>query len=1120
MRRRSKTGGEPVKTRRRKTASKPARRRASSVAGRDTKVALLTRERDEALARQAATAEILSSIRSSTTDTKPVFEAILRNLLSLFGTRFAIVVLVRDGMLELVGIKGEPGFEKLAERYPVPLNDATLPGRAILTGRTLQLAPVVGNRDAPPGTERWAREFGYNALISVPLIRDGKTIGALNTAHRDPIPFSDKQVALIESFADQAVIAIENTRLLNELRRRTEDLAESLEQQTATTQVLSVISSSPGELMLVFNVMLENAVRICDARFGVLFRFDDNGICYPVSTLNLPSVLDDYFKKRERRKPSPGSDLENLWKSKRAIHTTDMLETLNPSPPARLGGGRTQLAVPMLKDDRIIGAVAIYRTEIRPFTDKQIELVKNFAAQAAIAIENTRLLNELRQSLDQQRAMADVLRVISSSPSNLEPVFQALLENATRICEAKFGVLFRFDGEAFHFAADVGTPPEYNQFLRRRGPFQAPPGSRLDHLMRTKQLSHTGDDTLESFPTSATRLAGARTIVDVPMLNGDVLIGFIAIYRLEVRPFTDKQIALLQNFAAQAVIAIENTRLLNELRQRTGDLTESLEQQTATSDVLKIISSSLGELEPVFQAILENAVRICDAKFGMLFRYENESFDPVATLGVPLALTEYLRERRGSFQPVPGSLLDRVRQTKQVARTTDYAAEPAPGMVVKLGGARATIDVPMLKDGALIGAISIYSQELRPFTDKKVELVQNFAAQAVIAIENTRLLNELRQRTDDLSESLEQQTATSEVLKVISSSPGDLKPVFEAILQNATRICQANFGTMYFVEDDAFRIAAMHNAPPAFVEARRRHPLVQVLPDNPLARAAKTKRAVQIADVADDPNWLRDDPHFQVFATLTGARSLVTVPMLKDEKAIGVFTIYRLDVRPFTDKQTEILTNFAAQAVIAIENTRLLTELRQRTIDLTKSLEDLRTAQDRLVQTEKLASLGQLTAGIAHEIKNPLNFVNNFSSVSVELIDELRDALAGAPLDAKLRAEIADIADMLQSNLDKVVQHGKRADSIVKNMLLHSREGSGERRPVDINALVEESLNLAYHGARAERQGFNITMEKSLDPAAGAAELFPQDVTRVLLNLISNLRPSGRFRPGTATSRC
>jgi signal transduction histidine kinase len=403
----------------------------------------------------------------------------------------------------------------------------------------------------------------------------------------------------------------------------------------------------------------------------------------------------------------------------------------------------------------------------------------------------------------------------------------------------------------------------------------------------------------------------------------------------------------------------------------------------------------------------------------------------------------------------------------------------------------------MLKDEELIGVIVIYRQEVRPFTDKQIALVQNFAAQAVIAIENARLLNELRQRTDDLAESLEEQTATSEVLKVISSSPGDLEPVFRAMLLNATRICEAKFGTMFLRDDDVFRFAAEVGTPAALAEYNMQRKALVPTPGSTIGKVMHTRQVSHTADAAAAPN-----PGLS--AKLGGARSTVCVPMLKDEQLVGVILIYRQEVRPFTDKQIALLQNFAAQAVIAIENTRLLNELRRRTEDLSKSLEDLRTAQDRLVQTQKLASLGQLTAGIAHEIKNPLNFVNNFSAVSVELINELQEMLGRLTADEKTRAEIAELADTLRDNLDRIVQHGKRADAIVKNMLLHSREGSGEHRPVDINALVEESLNLAYHGARAEKQGFNITLVRSFDPAAGEADVYPQEISRVLINLISN----------------
>jgi signal transduction histidine kinase len=366
------------------------------------------------------------------------------------------------------------------------------------------------------------------------------------------------------------------------------------------------------------------------------------------------------------------------------------------------------------------------------------------------------------------------------------------------------------------------------------------------------------------------------------------------------------------------------------------------------------------------------------------------------------------------------------------------------------------------------------------------------------------LESKVEQRTAELSESLQHQTATSDVLQVISRSPGDLNPVFQTIVASATRICHAQFGQLFLYENGGFRCTSVHNLPTAFAETFSRNPVITPPPSDPLGRLALTHKFIQVADVTQEPDYVAGFPPIVELVKLGGARTILLVPMLKEDSLVGVIAIFRQTIRLFTDKQIDLVTSFASQAVIAIENGRLLSELRQRTTELSLSLDELRTAQDRLVQTEKLASLGQLTAGIAHEIKNPLNFVNNFSALSTELIDELNDVLKSAALDDKTREEIDELTHMLKGNLEKVVQHGKRADSIVKNMLLHSREGSGERRPADINAIVEESLNLAYHGARAEKPGFNITLQRNFDPAAGMIDLYPQEITRVLLNLISN----------------
>jgi GAF domain-containing protein len=539
----------------------------------------------------------------------------------------------------------------------------------------------------------------------------------------------------------------------------------------------------------------------------------------------------------------------------------------------------------MLKDGRPLGAIAMARAETGRFPDWQIDLLRTFADQAAIAIENVRLFDEvqartddLTESLEQQTATSEVLKVISSSPGDLEPVFNAMLANATRICGADFANLLLYEGKDFRRAALHG-PPEWTA-LKFRDPVVSP-GS-IDPLARAAQgrLSHIADIReeqayIDRYPpiVALAEVAGARTLLMVPMLKDAELVGAIAIYRQEVRPFNDKQIELVQNFAAQAVIAIENARLLNELRQRTGDLSEALEQQTATSEVLKVISASPGELEPVFNAMLCNALRISGARFGVLFRCTNGVISPMAFRDVPAELIRFLQER-GPLVPHSGTTMERLLQTKQVVHVEDVAkSDGLTSPTARLGGARSYIGVPMLKDNEVIGAFNIYRQEVQPFTDKQIELVQNFAAQAVIAIENTRLLNELRQ-------TLERQTATSEVLRIISSSAGDPKPVFDAMLANAVRVCGSRFGAMYVREGDKYQTVALHGATPAFIQARLGAGSFTPGPGTGLARAVIRRDIVHIKDIRMDDDG-RDDT-LRSEAIEAGIRTLLVVPMLKE----------------------------------------------------------------------------------------------------------------------------------------------------------------------------------------------------------------------------------------------
>jgi GAF domain-containing protein len=1064
-----------------------------------------TRDLTEALTYQTGSANILSVIASSPTDVAPALRAIVESACELCEANDALVALREDN--ELIFQAQHGSIPVVWDRQPI--DRAGIAGRAMVERKPVHVHDLLAPEgDEFPQSREFARQTNVRTVLCVPMVREGESSGIIVLRRTEVQPFSEKQIALLQTFADQAVIAIENTRLFNEVRQRTEDLSESLQQQTATADVLKVISRSAFDLEAVMNTLARSASELCGADMSGLFlRENDQLIARGVSD------VEERLENMVRQTPVPIDDQTYMGRSVLTGEIVNLADVDSSELNTRLlafqkaFGYKSLLVVPLLREGRGVGVFALVSNSTAAFSQRQIDLVQTFADQAVIAIENVRLFDEvqaktrdLSEALTYQTGSANILKVIASSPTDVGPVLTSIVENACELCDAYDAVVFLQDAGELRSTAHHGPIPEGltrlpitrtrivgRAFLERK-----PVHVRDFHSAEGAEFPDGQQIALQM---------GHRTMLAVPLLREGESIGVITLRRNEVQPFSDKQISLLQTFADQAVIAIGNVRLFEEVQAKTRDLSEALTYQTGSANILKVIASSPTDVGPVFTAIVESACELCEAYDAVLRLKQGDDLcfsahrGPITTFRENWPISRNWTAGRAVIEKRPIHVHDLLAPEGE-----DF---PEAREMGRNQGHRTVMSVPLMREDESIGAITLRRLEVNPFSDKQIALLQTFADQAVIAIGNVRLFEEVQQRTRELSESLQQQTATADVLQIISSSPGDLAPVFEKMLVNATRVCGAKFGSMLLAENGSMLPAAQYNVPAEFATARGNRVLTPH-PKSALAKAISTKQVVHVADMRTTEAYLERFPASIELVELGGARTVAIVPMLRDDEVIGAITVYRNEVQLFSDKQIELLSNFAKQAVIAIENARLLKELRQRTADLSQSLDDLRTAQDRLVQTEKLASLGQLTAGIAHEIKNPLNFVNNFAALSAELTEELNDILKPAEIADKLRTEVDELTGLLKDNLEKIVQHGKRADSIVKNMLLHSREGGGDHRPADINALIDESLNLAYHGARAERPDFNVTLQRDFDPAAGMLDMFPQEISRVFLNLVSN----------------
>jgi GAF domain-containing protein len=779
------------------------------------------------------------------------------------------------------------------------------------------------------------------------MMHHGVPVGAIAMAQSRTGPFPQRQIELLKTFADQAVIAIENVRLFTEVDARNRDLTEALEQQTATSDILRVISQSPTDTQPVFDAIADSVLTLCDAQVANVFTFDG-------SLIHLRAIVNvnpGYHEAIHRVFPRPpGRDTA----AGRAIQTGNVVVipdvTADPTygigPQSMLGGYRRILAAPLLRDGNAIGAIIVGASDPGPFPDSQIALLRTFADQAVIAIENVRLFTELSarnrdltEALEQQTATSEILRVISGSPTDVKPVFDTIVNSVLALCRAQFANVFTYDGELIHLAAYVNVHSEFVEEMHKHYPMKPGRATAVARAIGTGRVA-TIEDVLADHDygmANAASVGGFRSILAVPLLRDGKAIGGIAIGRPEPGTFPDSQIALLQTFADQAVIAIQNVRLFTELEARNRDLTEALEQQTATSETLGVISRSHTDVGPVFKSISHSALRLCGGDSAIVTTFDGERINLAAAANLDREAAD-AAQRIFPMNPGRGNATARAVVTREIVTVPDVLDDPE--FTVKedsvRAGFRSSISVPLLREGNAIGTITVGRRRPGPYAPSQVELLKTFAGQAVIAIENVRLFNELGARNRDLTEALEQQTATSDILRVISQSQTDVQPVFDTIVRSVLALCDAAFSGVYLVDGDTLGLAATAGMSPEADAAFRTGYPRTIGRDTVSGRAALECCVVQADDLMNDPEYAGAP------GTFVGARTVLGVPLVRDGRAIGSIGVWRNEVKRFSDTQIALLQTFADQAVIAIENVRLFTELEARTAQLTRSVGELR----------------------------------------------------------------------------------------------------------------------------------------------------------------------------------
>jgi PAS domain S-box-containing protein len=885
----------------------------------------LFNETREALERQTATADVLRAISDSIADTAPVFDKILENCERLFAGRIVgLNVVGEDGNLHIGAYHGvqREEFDKI---FPMPPSSNAASWVAIRERRVIHFPDAEDEAKVPPATRQGCRTVGIKSVIFAPLLREGRGLGAIFVGRAHAGAFSEHEIALLSTFADQAAIAIENVRLFNETR-------EALERQTATAEILRVMSGSPTDTQPVFDAIASTALRLFNgAAVGVVLAKAEEMVLAAAAGFDahyLRTLREFFPQPLSSARGTAGRVIrEGVVKYLPDIEQADLAEEMRGE--YRRWGIRAVAGAPLLRDGKAIGAIMLSRTSPGTFGDKQVALLQTFADQAVIAIENVRLFNETHEALERQKASGEVLRVISQSVDDTGPVFEAIVAACARLFPAhSIGINVVDEEGRVRLRACEGP----NRELLHRYFAEKVETERGTDLVLKRGVAHFPDVRADGVPDRVREgclLWGAQAIVYAPMTLAGRGIGSLWIARDRVGPYDDKEIGLLTSFADQAVIAIQNARLFNETR-------EALERQKASAEVLSAISGSIADTKPVFDKISESCGRLFagdlvgvtvvnEAREIVLAAYHGPNDDALRDI-YPLPLSQ--ESGTGS------AILD-----AQVKHYPDIDAPGVPAGVVagcRVLGNKAIVFAPLISGGQGIGAIWVGRIKAGAFSDRDIAQLRTFADQAVIAIHNARLFNDTR-------EALERQTATAEILRVISSSPTDLQPVFDAILENALRLCDAHLGILLRYDGKRFSTAAQLGGHAEYASYLRNRAPFEPATSDPLGQLVAERRAIDVPDLRDTEGYRTGVPHIAQGVDLGGIRTYVAVPMLKEGGVIGAIAVYRPEPRPFAQKQIDLLSTFASQAVIAIENVRLFNEINEALRQQTATAKVLQT---------------------------------------------------------------------------------------------------------------------------------------------------------------------------------